>query len=292
MIELVLCALIWGSSFVAQKVGSEHFGPFTIICGREFLASAFLLGCVCLRHGKGVWNRATLVGGALSGLFIFAGELAQQIGVSRTTPGVAAFLTTNYVLLVSVFGRLLGRKIAWTVWAGVALALTGTYLLCIGADEGRLCFGVGERWILLCAASFAIQILIVERFVRDCDMLRFSWVQVTVAAFVGLPFFCASGELSRVNVDCSAQGIGAILFLGVIAGGIAYFLQNRGQVKVSASLSSIILSMEGVFACLFGWLFLGDMLSMRQLVGCALVLAAVLFSQTMSLRQRKVKSWS
>ena len=282
MLELIFCTLIWGAAFVAQKTGAEHFGPFTVICGREFLAATFLL-CIAIRR-RGGWSRATVVGGTLSGIFIFAGEICQQIGVSRTTPGVAAFLTTNYVLLVPVFGLSLHRKPGRGIWGGVVLALAGTYLLCIGTGEGLLGIGSGEIFVLLCAAFFAIQILVVERFVRDCDPLLFSLVQVTVAGVVALPFAFLPGELSRMSWSGTVQGLPSLLFLGIAASGLSYLLQNRGQVKVSAALAAIILSMEGVFAALFGWLLLGDMLSLRQLVGCALVLAAVALSQLLSLR--------
>ena len=284
MIELLLCAAIWGASFVAQKLGSEHFGPFAVICGRELIAAAFLLCCACRRRG---WNRATVIGGALSGLFIFAGEIAQQLGVERTTPGVAAFLTTNYVLLVPVFGLCLRRKPGRGVWGGVVLALVGTYLLCIGTGEGLFGIGAGEFFILLCAAFFAVQIIVVERFIGDCDPLLFSLVQVAVAGLVGLPFVFLPGEVARMSWHGSVQGLPAILFLGIMSSGIAYLLQNRGQVRMPAAVASIILSMEGVFATLFGWMVLGEMLTVRQLAGCAFVLAAVLLSQLLPRRPRK-----
>ena len=283
MLELVLCTLIWGAAFIAQKAGSEHFGPFTVICGREFLAAAFLL-CCAVRRRDG-WNRTALVGGTLSGLFIFAGELCQQIGVTRTSPGVAAFLTTNYVLLVPLFGSVLGKRPGWGVWGGAVLALAGTYFLCFPTsslvpDPSSL--NPGCAWILLCAVFFALQILVVERFVRDCDPLKFSLVQVTVAGLVALPFVFLPGELSRMSWSGTVHGLPSLLFLGIAASGLSYLLQNRGQVKVSAALAAIILSMEGVFAVLFGWLLLGDVLSLRQLAGCALVLTAVILSQLLS----------
>ena len=283
MLELVLCTLIWGAAFIAQKAGSEHFGPFAVICGREFLAAAFLL-CCALRRRDG-WSRTALVGGTLSGLFIFAGELCQQIGVTRTSPGVAAFLTTNYVLLVPLFGSVLGKRPGWGVWGGAVLALTGTYLLCIGTGEGRIGIGTGELWVLLCAVFFALQILVVERFVRDCDPLKFSLVQVTAAGLVALPFVFLPGEVSRMSWSGTVQGLPSLIFLGIAASGLSYLLQNRGQVKVSAAFAAIILSLEGVFAVLFGWLLLGDMLSLRQLAGCALVLVAVILPQVLQTRR-------
>ena len=301
MIELILCAAIWGASFVAQKLGSGHFGPFTLNGCRELLAGAFLFGCVCLRdrfserirsemgttHLRMGWNRATVVGGVLSGFLIFAAELAQQLGVERTTPGIAAFLTTNYVLLIPVFGACLGRRAGLNVWTGVVLALAGAYLLCCSSSPSVFHPtkpGTGEALVLLCAAFFAVQMMIVERFIRRCDMLRFSMLQVTVAGFVNLPFVFLPGELSRLSWNGFLKGVPAVIFLGILSSGVAYFLQNRGQSKVPAALASIVLSFEGVFATLFGWLVLGDGMSSRQLAGCGLVLCAVLASQLLSSR--------
>ena len=293
MIELFLCAAIWGASFVAQKLGSRYFGPFTINCYRELLAAVFLLGCVRLRDRFAArvrgevgatqlqtgWNRDTLVGGTLSGLLTFAAELVQQFGVERSMPGVAAFLTTNYVLFIPVFGIFLGRRAGFNVWGGVALALVGTYLLCVQGADVAWHVGAGEGLVLLCAVFFAFQMMVVERFIRTCDLLRFSFLQVAVAGLVNLPFVFLPGEMARTSWDGFVRGISSILFLGILSSGVAYSLQNRGQAKVSASVAAIITSLEGVFATGFGWLVLGNVLTLRQLLGCAFVLAAVLFSQ-------------
>ena len=293
MIELLLCAAIWGASFVAQKLGAGRFGPFTINCYRELLAAVFMFGCVRLRDrfaqracgetgGTQLqvgWNREALVGGTLSGLLTFAAELVQQLGVERTQPGVAAFLTTNYVLFIPVFGLFLGRRAGLNVWGGVVLALVGTYLLCVRDANAAWRVGAGEGLVLLCAVLFAFQMMVVERYIRRCDLLRFSFLQVAVAGLVNLPFVFLPSEMARSSWDGFVRGIPAILFLGILSSGVAYALQNRGQAKVSASLAAIITSLEGVFATLFGWMVLGDVMTVRQLLGSAFVLAAVLVSQ-------------
>ena len=297
MIELLLCTLIWGASFIAQKLGADHFGPFSINCYRNLLAGAFLLLCVLLRDrsrrrsgspsGPG-WSRAAVVGGALSGLCVFAAEVAQQIGIESTSPGVSAFLTANYVLLVPVFGVFLGRRAGWGVWGGVALALAGTAFICFkdfGSQLTQFAIGRGEAWTLLCAALFAVQILVVDRFAHDCDLLRFSMVQMTVAGLVALPFAFLPSELARASWGGFVKGIPALLWLGILSSGIAYTLQNLGQAKVPAALASIVMSLEGVFAALFGWLILHDVLTARQLLGCGLVFSAVILSQLVSARR-------
>ena len=298
MIEFVLCTLIWGASFIAQKTGAEHFGPFSINCYRNLMAGVFLWGCVRFRNRafrrcppSPSTSTSSLIGGALSGLCVFAAELTQQIGIERTSPGVSAFLTANYVLLVPVFGIALGRRAGLAVWSGVVLALLGTSLICFSAEDLRretLDLGTGESWTLLCAALFAVQILVVDRFARNCDMLRFSMVQATVAGIVALPFVFLPSELARTNWDDLTAGLPALLFLGILVSGVSYTLQNLGQAKVSAPLAAIIMSLEGVFAVLFGWLILDDVLSVRQLFGCALVFGAVILSQLFSRSDAKI----
>lgn len=300
MIELLLCTLIWGASFIAQKLGADHFGPFAINCYRNLMAGVFL--CLCLKirdrrraaraHERSAVQPAgkgDLLGGALSGLCVVAAEVAQQIGIESTSPGVSAFLTANYVLLVPVFGVVLGRRAGWGVWGGVALAILGTFLICLpSADLAASGFrlGRGEAWTLLCAALFAVQILVVDRFAPNCDMLRFSMVQMSVAGLVALPFVFLPSEVARASWAGFVKGIPALVWLGVVSSGIAYTLQNLGQAKVSAALASIVMSLEGVFATLFGWLILGDVLTACQLLGCGLVFSAVILSQLVSLRRR------
>ena len=303
MIELLLCTVIWGASFIAQKLGADSFGPFSINCYRNLMAGAFLLLCVKLRdrrrRGGRVGaepsdNRAVFIGGALSGVCVFAAELAQQIGIEHTSPGVSAFLTANYVLLVPVFAMALGRRAGWGVWAGVALALAGTYCICFPHPSSLIphpsSLGTGEAWTLLCAALFAVQILVVDRFAPTCDLLRFSMVQMAVAGLIALPFVFLPSELARASWSGFVKGIWALLWLGIVSSGVAYTLQNLGQAKVPAALASIIMSLEGVFAALFGWLILGDVLTMRQLLGCGLVFSAVILSQLASLARSKAVS--
>ena len=283
---ILVCTVIWGSAFIAQKLGADHFGPFAINCYRNLLAGVFLAVCLAVRR-RGRWNRAALVGGSLSGVVLFVAMLTQQLGIERTTPGVSAFLTANYVLLVPVLAWLVGRgRPGVGIWTGVALALSGTYFLCFpqtASETFRL--GGGEAWTLLCAVLFAVQIMVVDRFARDCDMLRFSLVQMVVAGLVALPFVFLPSELARTSWKGFAEGVPALVYLGVFSSGIAYTLQNLGQARTPPALAAIIMAMESVFGALFGWLLLGDLMTSRQLVGCGLVLAAVILSQLLPARR-------
>ena len=284
---ILLCTVIWGSAFLAQKTAGGYFGPFAVTCYRNLLGGAFLSVYLLCRSG---FTRAEVLGGAASGLVLFAAMAAQQIGLDPATPGVSegvsAFLTANYVLLVPVFSWLVGKgRPSPGVWFSVALALVGAFFICLSSGETVAGVGKGELWTLLCAALFAVQIMVVDRFAPGCDMLRFSMVQMFVAGLVALPFVFLPGELARTDWTAFLKGVPALLWLGVFSSGIAYTLQNLGQAKTPPALAAIIMSMESVFGALFGWLVLHDAMTPRQLCGCALVFLAVIASQLLPLNR-------
>ena len=289
---ILLCTVIWGSAFIAQKLGADHYGPIAINCYRNVIAGFFLWGVLAIRNrARGsvpegdaavaaVRRRRETLGGVASGICVFAAEVAQQVGIEHTTPGVSAFLTANYVLLVPVFAWLIGRgRPGVAVWIGVALATTGSYFISLGPGERLGAIGTGEAWTLACAVLFAVQIMVVDHFVPGSDMLRFSMVQMFVAGLVALPFLLLPSELKRLSLDGFMKGLPALAYLGIVSSGIAYTLQNLGQARTPPALAAIIMAMESVFGALFGWLLLGDVMTTRQLFGCASVLAAVILSQ-------------
>ena len=304
---ILLCTVVWGSAFVAQKLGADHFGPFAISCYRNLLAGFFLWGALGLRRQfarrvrsefggsllESPWKRTEILGGAASGVVLFVAMLAQQLGIERTTPGISAFLTANYVLIVPVLAWIVGKgRPGVGVMTGVGLALVGTYFISIStstpaAATAPLSIGAGELWTLGCAVLFAVQIMVVDHFAPGSDMLRFSMVQMFVAGLVALPFVFLPSELARASWQGFVKGVPALVYLGVFSSGIAYTLQNLGQARTPPALAAILMSMESVFGAFFGWLLLGDVLSLRQIVGCLLVLSAVILSQLLSARRTK-----
>lgn len=299
---ILVCTVIWGAAFLAQKTGADHYGPFAINCGRNILGGAFLWICIVIRDRRrkvllegilpadaglrvscGV--RRLFLGGSLSGICLFAAMMAQQLGIESTSPGISAFLTANYVLIVPILAWISGKGApAPGVWIGVALALLGTSFICFSDFSSMIAgvrLGAGEAWTLLCAVLFAVQIMVVDRFARNVDVLKFSMTQLLVAAACAFPFLFLPSELARNSWSHFVAGLPALFFVGVMSSGIAYTLQNFGQAKTPPALAAIIMSMESVFGALFGWLFLHDVLTLRQLTGCILVLSAVILSQLM-----------
>ena len=278
MIELILCTILNGASFLAQKAGVDHFGPFAINCYRCLSAGAFLW-LVSARRGR--VGRIELTYGGIGGVLLFVALVTQQIGIEYTTPGVSAFLTANYVLIIPIIGVFIGRRTGWATWIAVAAAVVGTWLICVGGPFGM---GKGEIWTLLCAVAYALQIMVLDRGVRNGDPLKFCQVEMLVAGLVALPFVFLPSEVSRASWDAFAAGLPALLFLGVGISGISHILQCLGQKKISVVIASIVLSLESVFAAVFGWLVMGDAMTMKQIAGCTLVFAAVIVSQVSSSR--------
>lgn len=278
---ILLCTIIWGTAFLFQKTGSEHYGPFALTCYRNILAGFFLMGTVFVRDRFIKVSRDArkeYIGGAMSGVVLFAAMSTQQIGIEHTTPGISAFLTANYILLVPVFTWIIGRgRACWNVWTGVALAIAGTYLISAFGASG---FGIGkgELWTLLCAVLFAMQIMVVDTFAPHCDVIRFSMVQTFVAGICAAPFLLLPSEASRLTFEHFRAGWFSLFYVGVMSSGIAYTMQNLGQARCNASVAAVLMSFESVVGAVSGWLVLDDAFSTAQTVGCTLVFFAVLIS--------------
>lgn len=278
---IILCTVIWGTAFLFQKTGTDHYGPFTLTCYRNILAGFFLLAAVKVRdvfRAPARNRRAEILGGAASGAVLFAAMSAQQLGIEHTTPGVSAFLTANYILIVPVLAWVLGRgRPGAFVWTGVALALAGSYLISAGgADMG---LGRGELWTLLCAVLFAVQIMVVDRYAPGCDVLRFSMVQTFVAAICAAPFMLLPSEASRLSLEHLTAGWFSLFYVGIMSSGIAYTMQNLGQARTNAAVAAVLMSFESVVGAVSGWLVRGDILTPAQMAGCALVFSAVIIAQ-------------
>ena len=233
-ILLFLTALIWGCAFLFQKLGGDHVGPFAFTVYRNVLAGVFLLGVLAARRQL-AFGRAELVGGAWCGFALWVPSMLQQIAIADTSPGTCAFLTANYALVVPLLGLALGRRPPWYVWPGVAVALAGTFLICL-KGAGEFALGRGEALTLLCAVFYAGQILVVDHFVAKADVLALSCVQFFTGAVLGLPFLALPSEAIHLNfADIRAACI-AIAFCGVLSSGVAY--KNWTQLRASSPPAS------------------------------------------------------
>ena len=154
---LSLTAIIWGSAFVAQSLGMSYVGPFTFNAIRSIIGGIILIPCIFLLDKirdrqpsstvpeNPAQRKQLVIGGIACGIVLAAASSLQQIGIAYTSAGKAGFITALYIVLVPVFGAFFKRRVAWTVWIGVVLAVAGLYLLCIN-EEFRI--GTGDIYLL------------------------------------------------------------------------------------------------------------------------------------------------
>lgn len=278
---LMMAALIWGGAFVAQRSGMDFIGPMTFQSVRMLLGFLVLLPVVLLRRKKlGAAFRMPSPKAWLScGLFLTGATAVQQIGLITVPAGKAGFITAMYVVLVPLLGVFLGRPTNRRTWIGVVLAVVGLYLL---SSISSLSVSSGEVLIMLCALLFALQILSIDRFAPDCDGVALSCMEFLVAGLIPLPIALIS-EHPQWSQIWDART--AILYTGVLSCGVAYTLQVLGQRRTAPALASLIMSLESVFSLIFGALLLHETLTGKELLGCALMLTAVILSQLSEVRQ-------
>ena len=281
---LLLAAAIWGFAFVAQRVGMNYIGPFTFTGVRFALGSLSLLPLILLyktdsRSISDKFNE-TWRSGLLAGLILFIAVSLQQIGLVYTTAGKAAFITCLYIVLVPIAGVFLKQLITVNVWIGSILAVVGLYFLCV-TENFTISFG--DLLELLGACFWTVHILLIDRFARKVDTLNLAFFQFITCSILSL----GVALLFETNtINGILQAAVPILYGGLCSVGIAYTLQIVGQKNASPSHAAIILSMETVFAAIGGYIILNEILGLRELLGCTLMMAGMLMSQ---LQSRKLK---
>ncbi len=276
---LLLTAAIWGFAFVAQRVGMDHVGPFTYNAIRFAIGSISLLPLIIFTGRKEAGNlpggngRAVLVGGIMAGVVLFAGASLQQAGLVYTTAGNAGFITGLYVVMVPIMGLFWKQRPEIGTWIGAILAVIGLYFLSINAEFS---ISFGDFLVLLSAFFWAGHVLLIGWLSPRMNSLKLASAQFAVCS--GLSVLVAFG-METISVAGILRATIPILYGGLFSVGIAYTLQVVAQRHAHPAHSAILLSLEGVFAALGGWLLLNEILTLRSLLGCSLILTGMLLSE-------------
>ena len=303
-ILLVITAAIWGFAFVAQSVGGDAVGPYVFNVVRFIIGSIVLIPVIFIKDAitKGKDKPKTkadvknlIVGGILCGISLCVASNLQQVGITMgTSAGKAGFLTACYILIVPILSIFLKKKCPWTVWVGVVIALFGLYLLCIKAGQG---FSIETHDLIVfsCAICFSIQILFVDKYSPLVDGVRLSCIQFAIAGTLSaMPAYIFDIKVDFSNAEVvlnsmlQKDALVPILYAGVMSCGIAYTLQIIGQNGLNPTIASLVMSLESAFSVLGGWLILGESLSLRELIGCALIFIAIILAQ-IEIKKKKRK---
>ena len=287
---LLLTALIWGTAFVAQRVGMDYMDPFTFSTVRFIMGGLVLIPVVLLlrklTHAKKHPEAArilrnTIIGGLLCGVIVCVATNLQQFGVKYTTVGKTGFLTALYIIFVPIIGIFLKQRSGIKLWVSVGIAVCGLYLLCM---KDSFFLSGGDTLVFICAIIFAFHILIIDHYVPKADGVMMSCIQFFVAGI--LSFFCMLLFEGMPSIDMLVDARVPLLYTGVLSCGIAYTLQIVGQKNMNPPVASLILSLESVIAVIAAWIILGQSMTQREMLGAALMFAAIILAQLPERRRK------
>lgn len=301
---LLLTSIIWGSAFVAQRVGMDFVDPFTFNGARFALSALVLIPVIGIMRGlderkrekqlretetalaetsglkerdlkeRTAQKKTLIKAGIICGSILFCGSTLQQFGLVFTTAGKAGFITALYILLVPIFSLVIKHKPGLKCWIGVAFGSTGLYLLCITES---FTIAPGDLIVLVGAGFWALHLLVIDYFLpRISDAVKLSFLQFAVCAVFSL---IAALFFEEISMQSLMQAAIPILYAGVLSGGVGFTLQIVGQRHTNPTVASLLLSMEAVFGAVFGFLILKEIMTQRELMGCAFMFLAIVISQ-------------
>lgn len=284
-------AIIWGFAFVAQKDGMNSIGPFLysairMLIGSATLAVMFIAGDRIKGKTyaeKSAFSKKTLLtGGVIAGIVMFFAANLQQVGLVYTNAGKTAFITALYILLVPIIGVFLKHKTNINNWIGAVIGAAGLYFLCVTT---QFTVAAGDIIVFIGAFGWAAHILVVDHFAPKVDIIRLMCIQFLISGILSLIVAILTEEIILSDILSCSSGL---LYTGIMSTALAFTLQGIGQKNANPTTASILLSTESFFGAVCGFIFLHEVMSGRELIGCILMLIAVILAQLPS--KQKVKS--
>ncbi len=278
---LVVCTIIWGTTFIAQDTGMDNIGPFTFNSVRFFVGFLAVAPFVFLfekeKISQQIKNKKKEFIKLIFpiGIFLFLGCIFQQVALLYTDVANAAFFTIFYVLLVPIITYFLfSEKIHWSIWPSVLACVVGGYFL---SDISNANIRLGDTLVLIGALFWALHIIYIGKIIQKFDLPFFIALMqnliVATLSFVLVLIF-EEVDFSKIKLEKIE-----ILYAVILSGGVAFSLQIFGQKNISAAPAAIVMSLEGVVAAISAWIILSQILGINNIIGCLLILSGVLLSQ-------------
>ena len=281
MICALITTFIWGTAFIAQDTGMDNIGPLTFNFSRFVVGFITILPIALIFEKKKIVREISLNSKLFykylifMGVSLFLGTFLQQASLQYTNIANAAFFTVFYVPLVPILLFFIySSKVHWSIWPSISLCVFGVYLL---SDFSNSEVMLGDALVILCSLFWALHIIYAGKFMEEFDIPIF--YAAMQALFVATLSFLFSYFFEEINLSNILLESSSIIYAGVFSGGIAFTLQMFAQKNIEEAPAAIIYSLEGVFAALAGWIILNQFLDLSNMIGCILILIAVIFSQ-------------
>ena len=280
LICAILSSFIWGTAFIAQDMGMDYIGPFSFTAGRMFLGFVALVPFFFIFEFKKVMKdrlslKIIFIYLFFLGFLLCGGNALQQYSLLYTDVANAAIFTIFYVLIVPVLSYyLFSKKIHWSVWPAVLVCIVGGFLL---TELDNITVRLGDTLVLLGAFFWAFHIVFISKFLKVFNYpITIAMGQCLLGSLIAFVPSIAIENVSLANLLMEKE---ELLYAGVLSSGIAFLLQIYSQQNLSPAPVAIIFSLEGIFAAIFGWILLSQLLSGMKIFGIILILSAVIFSQ-------------
>ena len=287
-LALLITAMVWGTGFIGQRIGMRYMPPIAFNSTRQLMASFVLIPIVLIGFKKsGYFDREKnspetlalrqkklLKGTFMCGLLMFLGTTLQQVGLVTVSAGKSGFITSIYIALVPLLSVIFGGRVKLRTIICIAMALVGFAVLSLRGGFGSITTG---DWLTLAAAFFfAAQIVAVSRFVDKDNAVALNMTQIFTGGIAGVAI---SFLIENATWEGFLAALPVLLYMTFIPTAIGYTLQIVGQAYTEPSLAALIMSLEAVFAAIFGAIFLGELMTTREIIGCIIIFVATILGQ-------------
>lgn len=272
----VLASLIWGTSFIVNKVGLEYVDAFNFSFLRFLIASVTIIPvAVSLRRIRLSLFKSKLVW--LVGTFNAAGFLFQYLGMTYTTASKSSLLVNSSVIIVAILSFLLFKeKFSNQMKLGVFAGFLGSALLATGGNLTGLMSGelIGDILVFLAGVFWAFFMVSNKKLVsEETDLTEMTVCVMVITAIVQLPFAFMFGTTDLVTM--AWQGWGAIVFTAIFCSTVTYFLWSEGLKGITVTTSAITLLLEIVWAMILAFTLLGEGFTIVGSIGAILIMASI-----------------
>jgi drug/metabolite transporter (DMT)-like permease len=265
--------MVWGSTFVITKDALNYIPTYNFLALRFLLA--FIFSSIIFYKNITRVNKETLVYGLIIGLVLFAGYAFQTIGLNYTTASKSGFITGFSVVIVPVLSSILLKKIPKkAVIIGVILAVVGLGLMTLNSDY---ILNIGDFYTLLCAFAYALHIILVERYTVKVDSISLAIIQIGVVGVIS--FIISLFYYESFIIPSSHSVLAGIFITGILATSMAYIIQNTMQKFTSATHTALIYTAEPVFSAIFAYILLGEIMTIRGIVGSIFILLGMILAE-------------